>query len=835
MSNTLFRKGLVFGTVAALATSALVGTPAFAADEVVFAPTTGTSYRTLSDQTFSLSASLAPGQVAGNAVQIKYLIEATSGAVRYLASTAATPIVTAGAVAAGQLDTASAAQVVASGATAVSSNVLSFALKASDATTATTAVKVTAFVDSNNDSLLTAGEFNTVRTVTFVKYSEVVPTVAFSSTPSVGDTTLKATVALADINTQQLTAASYLAAFTATTVSAGTAFLAVADVQLASGAATSAALTSAGAVSRPLVAGDVVTAQAKYGTTLLGAAATSATVAARTITVPVTADVTAVTGDNAAGLFARTNSAFAVQLLVKDTATTPAAKAGEVVKVAVTTSFGATTAGKTLSVNGTVSNATVVLPTALSVTTDAAGKAIVNLIPAGFAAGDTITVAYTVQNVTVSQTFAMADAAFSITDSQDETASANRAIAKGGTVSFNLEVKDQFGVAIAGSARIKTTPTINAVAGTASYTAVVAGKATVSLVDTQTAATPGNDSLKIELETQNASTLNWAASAFAGFGKTAVQNTAATSTVDVAVSATAPGFASSPTPAGAATKFTGTVTPVEYTAVTGVAGDNGVSLLNVAAGLATSVAGQKVTISGTGLLFRVGTKNYADTVTLFSGSAGAFAVTVYGKTAGDATVTLVTGTTTKTAVITFAAGAPVLASLVAPAQAQVGQALDIVVNVTDKWGNPVASAAANAVGSLTVSSTGTGYFASSALVANAAGKATVKYIVGTADIGTAYLSATLELGATDFTTAKSVEFGLTDGDVVAGGKRVFVSAEFAKGRTVSVSINGKRVYSKVQTTDNAVELAFTQRRKGTYTVTVRISGGITFTEKVTVG
>ena len=134
-----------------------------------------------------------------------------------------------------------------------------------------------------------------------------------------------------------------------------------------------------------------------------------------------------------------------------------------------------------------------------------------------------------------------------------------------------------------------------------------------------------------------------------------------------------------------------------------------------------------------------------------------------------------------------------------------------------------------------MSSTGTGYFASAAPVTNAAGKATVKYIVGTADIGTAFLSATLELGATDATAARSIEFGLTDGDVLAGGKRVFVSAEFAKGRTVSVSINGKRIYSKVQTTDNAVELAFTQRRAGTYTVTVRISGGIVFTEKVTVG
>jgi hypothetical protein len=49
-----------------------------------------------------------------------------------------------------------------------------------------------------------------------------------------------------------------------------------------------------------------------------------------------------------------------------------------------------------------------------------------------------------------------------------------------------------------------------------------------------------------------------------------------------------------------------------------------------------------------------------------------------------------------------------------------------------------------------------------------------------------------------------------------------------------VTVNGKRIYSKVQATDNAQELAFTQRKAGLYTVTVRISGGIVFTEKVRV-
>ena len=462
-----------------------------------------------------------------------------------------------------------------------------------------------------------------------------------------------------------------------------------------------------------------------------------------------------------------------------------------------------------------------------------------NLIPVGFTGVQNVVVTFSSQNLSATAvTVAQQALTYSVADSQDDTASANRAIARGGSVSFNLEVTDQYGVAITGSSRIATTVTGGTAIATA-YTPVVDGKATVTVKDTQTTTTTAN-AVAFGLETQNSATLNWAAQNTTGFGITVA---AATLTVTVAVSATAPGFTTAPAPVSPATKFTGTVSPIALASITtaNAGTSNGVALINGAATpLATAVAGQRVTVSGTGLLFRVGvpsgigTKNFTDTVTFYSGASGAFAVTVFGTKAGDAVVTMTTGTTTVTSTITFAAGTVALVTLDAPAQAQVGQALDVVVTTTDLWGNVKASAASG-TGSLTLSSTGTGYFASAAPVTNAAGKATVKYIVGTADIGTAFLSATLELGATDATAARSIEFGLTDGDVLAGGKRVFVSAEFAKGRTVSVSINGKRIYSKVQTTDNAVELAFTQRRAGTYTVTVRISGGIVFTEKVTVG
>jgi trimeric autotransporter adhesin len=836
MSNKLTRKSLAFGALVALASSAIAGAPAQAAGEVVFAPSTGTSYNTLVTESFALQASLAPGQVAGNISQLKYKIDsATASSVVFGINTAAVAT-----VAAGSTGPASTTSFVVAPATTPSptvANVINLRLASATAATDTTSVTVTAFLDSNNDNLLTAGEFEQARTVKFVKYSEVVPTVAFSVTPAVGDVAVKATVTLADVNNEQLgVTATAKGGVDVVFARTGTTFTATTK---AAGVFTSSAIANPG-----LVAADVVTAQATFtsvapaATTNLGTAAT-VTVAARTIAT-ITADE--VVSDNAiASGSARLNSAYSVKAEVKSSATGTPGVAGVPVTAVVTSArlTGTAQTGISLSVNGTVyTTSTALAAASIVLTSDATGSVLVNIVPVGFSANDTIAVSLTAQNLTpVVVTTTQAALTYTMTDSQDDTASAFRAIARGGSVSFNLEVKDQFGVGITGSSRVLTTVSGGTTVALA-YTPVVAGKATVTVKDTQTTTTTAV-TVQFGLETQNSSTLNWATQAFTGFGT----GTPAVGAVSVAVSATAPGFASAPAAGvvanlSTATKLIGTVTPDAYTAT---APTGGVALLNYGIAspyaTATTSAGQQVTVAGAGELFLVNGKYFKDTVTFFSGASGAFAVTAFSQTAGDQVVTITTGTTTATVTITFAAGPVALVTLTAPAQAQVGQALDVVVKTTDKWGNAQGSALSTAAadaGKLSLTSTGTGYFASNFVQTNATtGLATVKYIVGTADIGTAFLSATLDL-ATDVTGARSIEFGLTDGDVLAGGKRVFVSAEFAKGRTVSVSINGKRIYSKVQTTDNAVELAFTQRRAGTYTVTVRISGGIVFTEKVRV-
>jgi len=801
MSNKLTRKSLAFGAMVALASSVIAGAPAQAAGEVVFAPTSGTSYNTFVTEQFSLNASLAPGQVASNISQLKYKVDSAVASSVWISTGNAitTPVI-------GGVAAATSVVVAATTPSSTAANIITLKLATSAATTATTSVTVTAFLDSNNDNLLTAGEFEQARTVKFMKYSEVLPTVALTPVLA-GDVTAKATATYADLNTQQLTASDFTVTFT---VAGATGADAAPGVVAASGVYTDSGLTGVAAAA-------AVTAQAYYKTVALGTAVTG-TVAAQTIATNVAA---LVEGPDAKVIStvptARLNTAFAVKSTVKAAAVGSAAAlpvAGVAVTAAITTS--ATLSSTiTLSVNGTVYTSAT-LPTALALTSDANGEVKVDLKSVGFSDADTVSVVFTSQNIVATMlTVTQKATAYAITADEGNLYSTPL----GTPLAIALSVKDQFGTLTTKSDRIAVTTSIGSgltafTTGT-TYVTLSGGKGTYSATS-GTATAAGQISLATSLEAQNASTLNWAAYA------TPVAGTA----ILVNVTTVANSFATAP-----AATATAKVTPDAYTsAISNTAGYSAVYSVTV------TNPGTMVTVAAPGAYIKVGSTFGEGTASERSPANGVVAVVVYAKTVGSLTATFTNGVAVKTSVITLTTDlAPALVSMAAPAQAQVGQAMDVVISVTDKWGNAVATPTSGTnAGILSVSSTGTGYFASAAPVANAAGKATVKYIVGTADIGTAFLSATLDL-ATDVTAARSVEFGLTDGDVLAGGKRIFVSAEFAKGRTVSVSINGKRIYSKVQTTDNAVELAFTQRRAGTYTVTVRISGGITFTEKVTVG
>ena len=808
MSNNLTRKGLALGALIALGSSVIAGAPAQAAQTITISPAAGTSYNTtLGGASFALTAVVGNSTSDAAAATLKFSI-ANPGSNLEVGTVGVAVGNTAAAAAAGAVTgTASTSATIVTAAAAALTAGKSAAIKiaaTAAATPATINAVVTAWLDQNGNNVIDTNEDTSAPvTVAFLANSGITA-VASITAPLIGDVALTASATITpELNLNYATDLQ-LQYTSATAITGGPAFAVV----LASGKyapATAPVIAAA-------TAGDYK-AQVKTAAGVVGNLA-SVTVAAVT-TQAVTAALVVGNDTLANGTIRATAKAATITGALTTTASgNPAAGAGIPVVATVTQTVGTPTTSLItvggVAITGTAKN--------ISLVTDAAGKVSLPVTSATGTVTDAVTVVLKAEGVSSSTlTLTWTAVAYSLQDSKDDTAASTlRAMTRGGPLKMDYVVADQFGVAISGGARVKTV----LAGGTSNtqYNNLVGGKVTVTVTDTQTSTTTAN-TITSTVETQDSATLNWTA------------NVASATPAVLTAAVTSTAFSFDTAPNQTASTFTGTVSanalnasPTNAVSITGAA----------AASLSTAVAGQPVKVSGTDLAFLVNAKVYQGSVEFFSAANGDFTVSVYSTKAGAQTVTFTTGTATSSVVVTFAAGAVALVSLDAPAQAQVGQALDVVVTTTDKWGNVKASAASGN-GSLTLSSTGTGYFASAAPVTNAAGKATVKYIVGTADIGTAFLSATLELGATDATAARSIDFGLTDGDVVAGGKRVFVSAEFAKGRTVSVSINGKRIYSKIQTTDNAVELAFTQKKAGTYTVTVRISGGITFTEKVTVG
>ena len=232
MSNNLFRKGLVAAAIAGLATTAIAGTPAFAADGVVLKANTGTALATPVDQALTLNASLAPTLPATNIAQLKYKI-VTDGTF------------TVGAVITSGGNTAAAAYTnAATGSSSSSVGVSNFAAAAKTSTVLTPAtlptastvntikvsldavtgnsgtansttglapdygtssktVTVTAWIDSNLDGVVDAGEAQQSQTVSFLKYSELTTSAAITA-PLENDTAATATYSFTNVNNEQL-------------------------------------------------------------------------------------------------------------------------------------------------------------------------------------------------------------------------------------------------------------------------------------------------------------------------------------------------------------------------------------------------------------------------------------------------------------------------------------------------------------------------------------------------------------------------------------------------------------------------------------------------------
>ncbi len=826
MSKNLTRKGLALGALIGLGSSLIAG-PAYAAQTITVSPALGTSLVTTLGSKFVVAANVGSGVSDTASATLKFSISNAGKNLKTFAAvdTSATAANTAAKAGATVADTTNTTIVTAASTGMTAAKTAAVAIETT--ATVTTEATVTAFLDQNGNGTADAGEDtgNSV-TIKFIAAADLTATTSLTA-PLIGATALKGSATTSPVlNGNYADIKLVYTSATAMTPANG------------EYVATQTAATGVWAVDAVTVSATAgtYTVQVKAGGTAIGTASSAVTpaISVATGTAALTVGNDALANGN---VRAGAKSATAVLTYKKAVVNGVAAAvgAGVPVVVTVTTTAVTTPATSLITVDGTAIATAAAGTITLNKVTDANGLVSLPIASATGTVGDKITISAVAEGVALTANLVVEWKAvtYTLTDSRDDTnASQLRAMTRGGSLSFNLEAKDQFGVGITGGARAKLVAT-GGTAGTFYYN-FVGGKVTATYTDTQTTTTTSNV-LNFSLETQDSASLNWAAPASGAVALAAGQVTAA-------VTSTALSFTAVPNQT--AGTFTGNVTGAAYTATP----TNGVAVTATgAATLSTSVAGAAVKISGKGLGFKVAdtaanvtasTKVYADEVEFFSGAAGVFAFTVFSTKSGAQTITLTTGTATTSVVVTFTAGSAASVTLSAPAQAQAGQALDVTVKALDQWGNLTSSAAAvggGNAGFITLSATGAGYLNASSVVVPAAGSSSVKLISGGSDLGTSTITATLDL-ATDVTAVANVEFGVTDvTDISSAGKAIYVNTEFAKGKVVTVYINGKRMPVKAaEATDNAVERKYTQRKAGTYTVTVRISGGITASEKIVI-
>ena len=830
MSKNLTRKGLALGAVVALGATLFAGSPAFAANEINVAPSAGTSYNTIAGAQFTLATTFAPGYTPSSYAQLKYIVKTDANSTVKFAASKNNNAALATAVSGATAQAISTSSAAVSGTIDAATDVAYLGLSAVT-TTVTSAVEVTAFVDANNDGAVTAGEWNTVKTVTFKKAADIVPTVTLGQ-PSTGDTTLKATVVWGDLNVQQI--ADETIKFTATTdlVSA------TAGVSTDS---TDAAWEKVLPSSGTLDAADVVTAQAYIGTTALGTAV-SATVTARTIS-SITANVVkgndavataATTGAASTNATVRANGSFVAQVKALDTATTPVAAPSAAVKATVAVT-GATLAALSSSnttevsvtVNGTkYTDATALAAASVALTTDASGLASVAVSTTGFTAGSSsVTVTFAAQNFTSAVVAAQTAAAYTVSDDGASTVIATN---KNTAVTLAYSVKDQFGVASTRTNERLVVSATNAAVAT-QYIAVSAGKASFSVAQTTDSAADVVVTSALQISTDTNGSISWANN-----GTNTVTNTIKTRsaayafTVAPAIDATNGINNGAWTVAGAQKQTLTSYDQTDSTLTTGLVSP-AASTVWAKVTLTGSNAGEKLTVSGSDVFLSIdgaaATKNTATKVA----QATTAVIYVASTKAGAKTLTVTNGSVSATVVVTFDAAtvasraAVVLGDLVAVSQA--GRSVDVSAIVTDAFGNVVSGA------TVTLSATGVGYLANTTATSDANGKVAGKLVVGALEAGDAVVTASVTLAdATVKTVSKTVSFGATDAQIDIVGKRVTAVASFSKGKTVAFYVDGVKKWSKTSASDADVVLNY-NLKKGTHTVTVKISGGFVTTEK----
>jgi hypothetical protein len=538
-----------------------------------------------------------------------------------------------------------------------------------------------------------------------------------------------------------------------------------------------------------------------------------------------------------------------------------------VTKVALDATSTITAGGKTFTSTSTATTA------AFDVLTDASGNVVFTVTDSTGKLGDKVFIDVSAEGFSgAQQTLEFKDAAFKLVNlagMTGATSEINQTIVAKGSLVLNYQVVDQFGVAPTDAYAVavtraratgrNTTTTDAAWSLSANF---AGGKATVTIVDNGTGV--GTDTITAALykvltggglassaSQTDTFTLGYAlASDVTATGVTAVLNnngvkdysnlgaTYTASTADdvatnpLAVEAkalaaidtrvqnvTVPSYATNNAFGVTGSTISSTVT--EQATLSGV-------VSNVAGG---PVAGVPVTIAGSGLLFVYTGADSAPiyavgSITVITGVSGDYSVSVLGQITGKNAITVTSGAATVASAVTFGSASAATIALALPTSAQTGRAVDVVASLADKYNNIVKGT------NVTLSSTGVGYLSNTAATATgSAGTVSAKLIVGAGETGDAVVTATFtNADGNDVSVSKTISFGSTDANIDIVGKRVTAVTSFSKGKTVSFYVDGIKKWSKVSTSDADVVLYY-NLKKGTHTVTVKISGGFSTVEK----
>ena len=469
-----------------------------------------------------------------------------------------------------------------------------------------------------------------------------------------------------------------------------------------------------------------------------------------------------------------------------------------ITKVALDSTSVVTAGGKTLTSTGT--------SITYETTTNADGKVVIAINNSGAIAADQIQVAVAHFGVT-SATKAFVWGAPTAANSVLSVNSTTAGIAKGGSVALNWNLVDEFGKVQTGDYRLSVDTHTSKVGGASVLTPVSLTNGTGSLTITDASTATGSYTVVATLEKLNTATL-----AYDTYGSPETTTT----TVYVVDNATATAVSATAT----ATTAAGTLVAVETVAGKAIdaRSDANVARANVPAYSATeyytvtgqitnsnsiAVPGQKVTLSGTNLLFQSETHLYTvGSVVVEADASGNYTVKVRSNKTGKQTLTVKTGSVSKDVVVEFdpaLATAGKTLTIVGPATTLPGRTVTFSGSLVDAFGNAVDTTTLNATLALTYVGPGI-VVATPAVDTDANGAFSFSVLLGAGDSGSGVATATYDVDSTSTTVAvvtatSTTVVALPEPSAIVNvvGHRVYVKFNDAKGEEVSAVIGGVRI------------------------------------------